>query len=145
MRGAIAAGVLAFAGSVAAQVSSFDYDPRPRWAEEPDTDVVCGAIRAECPGKIKDDSIEADWGYAEIYDADGMRVGLHSVESTGCKPLDESELVSHRRFRMMFSKPGQPDLDEITVQVAPGTPKSAVKLVKRSSTHIAMGCRASPS
>jgi hypothetical protein len=141
MRGTIAALVLSLAASATAQEASFDYDPKPRWAAEPDTGIVCAAIRAECPGTMgKDDSVEADWGYAEIYDADGMLIGVHSTESTGCKPLDESELLSHRHFKTMFSKAGQPDLDDVTVELKPGTAKDAVRLVKRSSTHISMGC-----
>ena len=83
MRGALIAAVLALAGGSAAQDSSFDYSPVPRWAEEPDTEVMCKAIRAECPGFIKKDEISADWTYAELYDADGKLVGLHSLESTG--------------------------------------------------------------
>jgi hypothetical protein len=141
MRGAVVAAVLALAGGAAAQPSSFDYDPKPRWAEEPDTNVVCAAVRAECPGKINDGSIDADWGYADIYDADGKLVGVHSVESTGCKPLDESEELSQRHFRTMFSGEGKPDLDDdIIVELKPGTPKDAVHLIRRSSTHISMGC-----
>lgn len=140
MRGSITAAILSFAGSAAVQTSTFDYDPKPRWAEEPETEVVCAAIRAECPGAIRDGSVDAEWGYAETYDADGMLVGLHSTESTGCKPLDEHMLVGHRHFATAFSKPGQPDLDGITVEVAPGTAKSAVHLIKRGSTQVSIGC-----
>jgi hypothetical protein len=140
LRGAVIAAVLALAGGATAQPSIFDYSPVPRWAEEPDTEIICAAVRAECPGRIKDGSIDADWGYAEIYDADGKLIGVHSLESTGCKPLDESELLSHRHFKTMFSGEGKPDLDDIAVELKPGTPKDAVRLIKRSSTHISMGC-----
>jgi hypothetical protein len=138
MRGALIAGLLALIGAGAA--ADFAYDPKPRWAEDPDTDVVCAAMRAECPGKLKNDEIDVEWGYAEIYDADGMLVGLRSLQSTGCKPLDEHLLLSHRHFVTVFSKPGKPDLDKITAELAPGTPKEAVRLVKRGTTQVSLGC-----
>ena len=70
------------------------------------------------------------------YNADGMLVGLRSLQSTGCKPLDEHLLISHRHFATAFSEPGKPDLDDVTVELAPGTPKDAVRLVKRGSTQV---------
>ena len=140
MRGAIAAGILALAGGAAAQGPAFDYSPMPRWADDPETEVVCAAVRAECPAKLKDGSIDAEWTYAEYYDADGMLVGVHSLQSTGCKPLDEHLLLSHRHFRTMFSEDGKPDLDGVKVELAPGTPKSAVRLVKQARTEVSFGC-----
>jgi hypothetical protein len=140
MRGAIIAAALALAGGAAAQPSTFFYDPKPRWAEDPDTDVVCEAVRAECQGILKDGGIEADWVYDALYDADGMLVGLRSVKSTGCKPLDEHLVLDHRHFLTVFTKPGEPDLDEITAELAPGTPKAAVRLVKRDSLSVSFGC-----
>jgi hypothetical protein len=97
---------------------------------------VCAAVRAECPAKLKDGSIDAEWTYAEYYDADGMLVGVHSLQSTGCKPLDEHLLLSHRHFRTMFSEDGKPDLDGVKVELAPGTPKSAVRLVTGQDTGV---------
>lgn len=138
MRGAIVASALALAS--AAQPSRFDYSPQPRWTEDPETEVVCAAIRAECHGVLKNGEINAEWSYAELYDADGMLVGLRSLASTGCKPLDEHLLLSHRHFRAIFSEEGKPDLDDIRVELAPGTPKSAVRLVKTGSTQVSMGC-----
>jgi hypothetical protein len=140
MRGAVIAAVLAFAGGAAAQPSSFDYSPQPRWADDPNTEVICAAIRAECKGSLKKGEIDADWSYAELYDADGMLVGLKSVGSTGCKPLDEHLLLSHRHFRTMFAGDGKPDLDDIKVELKPGTPKDGVRLVKTGSTQVSMGC-----
>jgi hypothetical protein len=140
MRGAIAAAVLALAGGAAAQGPGFDFSPKPRSAEDPEIEVVCAAVKAECPANLKDDSVDAEWGYAEYYDADGMLVGVHSLQSTGCKPLDEHLLLSHRHFRTMFSKGGKPDLDDIKVELAPGTPKSAVRLVKQGTTQVSFGC-----
>lgn len=140
MRGAIAAGILALAGGAVAQAPAFDYSPRPRWADDPETEMVCAAVRAECPAKLKDGSIDAEWTYAEYYDADGMLVGVHSLQSTGCRPLDEHLLLSHHHFRTMFSEHGKPDLDGIRVELAPGIAKSAVRLVKQGTTQVSFGC-----
>jgi hypothetical protein len=138
MRGAFVAGLLALTGAAAS--TDFAYEPKPRWAEDPDTDVVCAAVRAECPGVLKDGEIETEWRYAELYNADGMLVGLKSLQSSGCKALDEHLLLSHRHFATMFSAAGKPDLDNITVELASGTPKDAVRLVKRGSTQLSIGC-----
>ena len=140
MRGAIVAAVVALAGGAAAQPSGFTYDPKPRWTEDPDTEIVCQAVRAECQGMLKDGAIEADWVYDALYDADGMLAGLRTVKSTGCKPLDEHEVLDHRHFLTVFTKPGQPDLDGITAELAPGTPKDAVRLVKRDTMSVSFGC-----
>lgn len=102
--------------------------------------MVCGAVRSECPALFKGDGIDAEWSYAELYDADGMLVGLKSLKSTGCKPLDEHLLLSHRHFRTMFSEGGKPDLEGISVELTPGTPKSAVRLVKQGTTQVSFGC-----
>jgi hypothetical protein len=138
LRGALIAAALAL-GS-AAQPSSFAFDPQPRWAEDPDTDVVCEAVRAECQGVLKDGGIDANWSYAALYDADGMLVGLRSIKSTGCKPLDEHLLLDHRHFLTVFTQPGKPDLDDVTAELAPGTPKEAVRLVKRGEMSVSFGC-----
>lgn len=140
MRGAMIAAAASLAGAAAAQPSDFSYDPKPRWAEDPETEVVCAAIRAECPAMLKKGELDTEWGYAELYDADGMLVGLRSLQSTGCKPLDEHLLLDHRHFVTVFSEPGKPDLDGITVELAAGTPKGSVRLVKRGSTQVSMGC-----
>ena len=123
MRGALIAGLLALTGAAAAP--DFAFDPEPRWADDPDTDVVCAAIRAECPGKLKKDEINA---------------GLRSLQSTGCKPLDEHLLLSHRHFATAFSEPGKPDLDGISAELAPGTAKAAVRLIKQGTTQVSFGC-----
>jgi hypothetical protein len=140
VRGAIIAAIVALAGAASAQPSSFTYDPKPRWAEDPGTEVVCEAVRAECQGVLKDGAIDADWVYDALYDADGILVGLRTVKSTGCKPLDEHEVLDHRHFLTVFTKQGQPDLDNITAELAPGTPKDAVRIVKRDSMSISFGC-----
>lgn len=139
MRGAFIAGLLALTG-VAYSPPDFAFDPKPRWADDPETEVVCAAIRAECAGQLKDGGIDAEWSYAELYDADGMLVGLRSLQSSGCKPLDEHLLLSHRHFATTFTEPGKPDLHGISVELAPGTPKNAVRLVKRGSTQVSIGC-----
>ena len=84
--------------------------------------------------------MEASWGYAEVYNADGYLVGLRSLKSTGCKPLDEHMLLGHRHFVTVFSKDGAPDLDNFTIETAPGTSRDGVRLVKKGETSISFGC-----
>ena len=120
--------------------ASFSYDPQPRWQEEPETSDLCRAMESECAGQLKDGQIDADWGYVESYNADGYLVGLRSVKSTGCKPLDEDMLLSHRHFVTVFSEKGSPDLDDIKVEVAAGTNPDSVRLVKQSQTQVSIGC-----
>jgi hypothetical protein len=62
------------------------------------------------------------------------------LKSTGCKPLDEHLLLDHRHFATMFTKSGRADLDDVTVELAPGTNPDAVRLVKRGSTQVSIGC-----
>ena len=135
----LAAG-LAATGALAASGGPFAFDPVPRWTEEQETEIVCAAIRAECPGLLKDGEIDADWGYAEVYDADGRLVGLRSTRSTGCRPLDEHMLLGQRKFRTAFTDKDGRDLEGIKVELAPGTPRDAVRLIRDSSTNLSMGC-----
>jgi len=139
---AIAAVVVGLIGAaaIAQGAAPFFYDPQPRWTERPETEEVCAAIVKECPGMLKDNEVDTNWGYAELYDADGFLVGVRSVTSTGCKPLDEHLLLGQRHFRGAFSKPGVPDLDNIKAELAPGTSKDAVRIVKRGETQVGMGC-----
>ena len=137
---AIVVAGLAAAAAYAQRPAGFAFDPVPRWAEEQETETVCAAVEQECAGQLKDGSIDASWGYAELYDAGGYLVGLRSTRSTGCKPLDEHMLLGHRRFRTVFSKDGAPDLDDIRVEVAPGTNRDAVRLVKTGETSVSFGC-----
>jgi len=137
---AIAAAGLAGAAALAQSAAPFFYDPQPRWAEDPETEEVCAAIARECPGLLKAGEIETNWGYVELYDPDGFLAGLRSVKSTGCKPLDEHLLLGHRQFRGAFSKPGVPDLDDIKAELAPGTNKDSVRIVKRGETQVGLGC-----
>ena len=138
-------GVAALAGLAAAGIAAqgsrpFAYDPVPRWAEDPETEEVCKAVAAECAGKFPNGEIDASWGYAEYYDADGFLVALKTIASTGCKPLDEHMLLSHRHFRGAFSKDGQPELEGISVELKAGTPKDAVRLAKTGETQLGIGC-----
>ena len=138
--GALTAAVLGLAGGAAVQPLVFSFDPKPRWTEDPDTEVVCAAIHSECAAQLKDGEIEAEWRYAELYDVDGMLVGLRSLGSTGCKPLDEHLLLGQRHFRTVFTKEGQTDLEDIKVELAPGTARDAVRLVKQGATSVSIGC-----
>ena len=136
----IAAVFATVAVTAAERPAGFTFDPVPRWAEEAETEAVCEAMANECAGQLKDGSIEASWGYGEIYNADGYLVGLKSVKSTGCKPLDEHMLLGHRRFATVFSKDGAPDLDNLAVETAPGVSRDGVKLVKAGETQVSIGC-----
>ena len=128
------------AAAIAAQPRPFFYEPVPRWAEDPETEEVCKAVAAECAGKFPKGEIEANWGYAEYYDPDGYLVGLKTLASTGCKPLDEHLLLSHRQFRGAFSRNGEPELEGIAVELKPGTPKDSIRLVKKGETQVGIGC-----
>jgi hypothetical protein len=135
----ILAGIAAAGVAAAQRPAGFAFEPAPRWAEEQETEAVCAAVEKECAGQLKDGSIEANWGYAELYDAGGYLVGLRSTRSTGCKPLDEHMLLGHRHFRTVFSK-GAPDLDDLRIDVAPGTNRDTVRLVKTGETSVSFGC-----
>ena len=137
---AFVASALVGAAALAQGAAPFFYDPQPRWAEDPETEVVCAAIVKECVSLLKDGEIKADWGYAELYDPDGYLVGLRSLKSTGCKPLDEHLLLGQRHFRGAFSKAGVPDLDDIKAELAPGLNKDAVRIVKTGETQVSIGC-----
>jgi hypothetical protein len=130
----------ALAAMTAGRPAAFSFDPQPRWQEDPETEDVCRAMESECSAQLKDGQIDADWSYAELYNADGYLVGLRSLKSTGCKPLDEHMLLSHRHFVTVFSQDGVPDLDDITVEVAPGTSADSVRIVKRGETQVSIGC-----
>jgi hypothetical protein len=130
----------ALAAMTADRPAAFSFDPQPRWQEDPETEDVCRAMESECSAQLKDGQIDADWSYAELYNADGYLVGLRSLKSTGCKPLDEHMLLSHRHFVTVFSQDGAPDLDDITVEVAPGTSADSVRIVKRGETQVSIGC-----
>ena len=141
--GRMAALALASAGlsaMTADRPATFSYDPQPRWQQEPETEELCKAMQAECSGQLKDGQIDAQWGYAELYNADGYLVGMRSVKSTGCKPLDEDMLLSHQHFVTVFSKDGAPDLDGIKVELAAGANPESVRLVKQSETQVSIGC-----
>ena len=120
--------------------ATFAFDPQPRWQEDPETEEICWAMASECAGQLKDGQIDSEWGYAELYDADGYLVGLRSLKSTGCKPLDEHMLLSHRHFVTVFSKDGSPDLDDMAIEVAPGTNRDSVRVVRRGETQVSIGC-----
>jgi hypothetical protein len=144
MKMAVVAAALAAAAGLTAMTAqrpaTFSFDPQPRWKEDPETEEVCRAMQSECAGQLEDGQIDADWGYAEYYNADGYLVGMRSLKSTGCKPLDEHMLLSHRHFVTVFSKDGSPDLDDIKVELAAGTNPDSVRLMKAGETQVSIGC-----
>ena len=133
-------GILAAAIGLAAFAGPFEYVPLPRWTEEPETQEKCAAVRAECPALAGLESIEVEVGYDEVYDADGMLVGLRLTRSTGCKPIDEALLLSQRRFKSMFSKPGVPDLDATRIEMRNGANRDDVRILKAGGTQLSLGC-----
>jgi hypothetical protein len=138
---AIAGATSAFAfGAGPPPGSEFQFSPVPRRREEPETDVLCKAIRQECPAFSGKTEIDADIGYDELYDVSGRLVGVRLTKSTGCAPLDEDSLLSRRSFRMEFHHEGQPDLEDIHAEVGPGVNPEAVRIVKRSATSLNIGC-----
>ena len=133
--------MLAMAGSAAAAAPDFLFSPVPRWSEPPETEEVCAAIEKECPALWATESIEAEFGYEELYDPKGMLAGVRMTRSTGCKPLDESLLLGQRRFRLAFHADDKPDLDDIHAELGPGVNPDQVRIVKASQTSVSMGCR----
>ena len=125
--------------AAAQRPSGFTYDPQPRWTEDPETEAVCEVMAKECAGFLKEGSVETNWGYAELYNADGFLVGIRQEKSTGCKPLDEHMLLGHRHFVTVFAKDG-PDLDNMTVETATGVSREGIRLVKRGETGVSFGC-----
>ena len=137
----IAAATSTFATSDAAPTGgAFQFSPVPRWREEPETDVLCAAIRKECPAFSGKSEIDADIGYDELYDASGRLVGVRLTKSTGCAPLDESSVLGRRHFKLAFHHDGQPDLEDIHAEVAPGVNPDAVRIVKRGETSLNLSC-----
>jgi hypothetical protein len=49
-------------------------------------------------------------------------------------------LLNERHFVTVFSKDGAPDLDNLTVELAPGTNPDSVRVVKTGSTQVSIGC-----
>jgi len=134
------AAAAALAGMTADRPATFTFEPQPRWQEDPETEELCRAMEAECAGQLKDGQIDSEFGYAQLYNADGYLVGMRSLKSTGCKPLDEHMLLNERHFVTVFSKDGASDLDNITVELAPGTNPDSVRVVKTGSTQVSIGC-----
>lgn len=131
--------LLAFA-AMPGMAAPFEFTPVPRWAEEPETEVKCAIVKAECAAMAAGDTIEAEIGYDELYDADGMLAGLRLTRSSGCKPLDEATLLGQRRFKLAFHKDGVPDLDETRLELRAGVNRDDVRIVKAGRTSLSLGC-----
>lgn len=121
--------------------STFLFDPVPRWQEEPELDEVCEVMRRECPAMARLTDIRTSMAYDEIFDVTGRLVGMRMTRSTGCRALDEAQLVGRREFRASFSREGEPDLNEdIRVELAPGVDPTGVRLVQSTDMTIQTGC-----
>jgi hypothetical protein len=136
----VALGAVVLTATAAKRPMEFTYEPQPRWQVEPVTEEVCRAIAAGCPGRVKDGAVQASWNYAEIYNADGYMIGLRSLKSTGCRPLDEHMMLTHRAFRQAFSKSDEPDLKGISVETDFPASRDSVRIVKTDDTQISIGC-----
>jgi hypothetical protein len=113
----------------------------PRWQAEPENEVLCEAMRRECPDMAALPEVGTSVEYDEIYDADGVLVGMRMTRGSSCAPLDESLLVGRREFRADFHRPGEPDLDDgIRLELRPGVDRAAVRIVKPVEMQVAMGC-----
>lgn len=120
--------------------AEFAFTPVPRWAEEPETEVLCAAVRAECSQFAGKTEIETEVSYDEIYDVNGMLSGIRMTRASGCAPIDEHLLLSQRRFKMAFHKPDRSDLDGIYLETLPGVDPAKVRIVKPSGTNFSLGC-----
>ena len=133
--GSLAAGSAALAAG-----GTLSYAPKPRWAEEPESEAVCAAIEKECPALWAKDQIESDIAYDELYDVKGELAGVRVTKGTGCAPLDESLALGHAKFRLAFHEEGKPDLDETRVELRPDIDPDGVRIVKSSGTSLTFGC-----
>ena len=138
-----AAGILSSPSS-AGPTGSFSFSPVPRWStrplEEPETEEVCAAIRKECGNLPSVEDIQAAVTFDQLFDANGNLVGLHMTKSSGCAPLDESVLLSQRKFVFTFSKPGQSDIDQITLKLASNVNPDDVRIVRPVEHTVSWGC-----
>ena len=138
---AAAAAAVSAGAALAAQQGAFEFQPQPRWAEAQETEIVCEAMVKECAATMKDGGIDAEWSYEELFDADLKLVGVRSVKSTGCKPLDEHLLLGQQKWVRTFANKDGRDLDEdIVIELAPGTPKQNVRVIKQGTTSVSFGC-----
>jgi hypothetical protein len=140
--------LLALAGAASAHpvraqpapASGFEFRPTPRWSEEPETSQFCAAVRKECPALARKPSVDVEFSYERLYDASGRLVGVRSVKSTGCAPIDEDLLVSERHSVEVFRHPGRPDLEGIRVEGPPGAKLDGVRIVQGKSTTYSLEC-----
>ncbi|WP_353228826.1 hypothetical protein [Novosphingobium sp.] len=138
--------VLAGSAALAAdQAPPFAFSPVPRWQlpadQEPETDQICAAVRKECPALKGVEYIHAPFGYDEVFDADGHLVGLRMTQSTGCAPIDESMLISQRKFKTTMQEGGQTDFDPADVpETAPGPARDAIRISKPDTTELSLRC-----
>ena len=137
---AAAVAALALAATAADRPAGFSFEPAPRWQQDPETEELCVAMASECAAQMVEGQIDTSWAYAEPYNGDGYLVGLRSLKSTGCKPLDERMLLSHRHFVTVFSRDGAPDLDNMVIETAAGVDRDGVSLVKKGETEVSIGC-----
>jgi hypothetical protein len=115
-------------------VASFSYSPTPRWDGEPEGDMVCKAIKKECPQAWKKKQDEFEIGYELLYDVNGSVSGMRITRSSDCKPVDEYYQMFKRS--MLFS----PKLEDIRVELAEGVKPQDIRIIKSDSTNFSFNC-----
>lgn len=142
IRTIVTAGLAVSATALGAQATSdFFFDPVPRWQEEPELNLVCEAMRRDCPAMARLTDIRTSMAFDELYDVNGQLVGMRVTRSTGCAALDEATLVGQRRFRTGFSREGRSDLnDDLRIELRPGIDPAGVRIVRSTDMSIQTGC-----
>ena len=134
------AGLLGAGAAAAADApGAFSFSPVPRWQTEPELEVVCAAVRRECPDLAGLPEIATTVAFDELYNASGHLAGLRMTRGTGCAPIDESILVGQRTFRTGFHRPDQPDLEGTRLELRPGIDPEAVRIVKSVEMQYSAG------
>jgi hypothetical protein len=113
---------------------SFSYSPAPRWDGEPESDLVCKAVKKECPIVWKKKQEEFQIGYELLYDVSGTVSGMRITRSSDCKPVDEYYQMFKRS--MLFS----PKLEDIRVELAEGVKPQDIRIIKSDSTNFSFNC-----
>jgi hypothetical protein len=117
-----------------AAMSPFSYSPAPRWEGEPENELVCKAVKKECPKVWKKKQEEFQIGYELMYDANGAVSGMRITQSSECKPVDEYYQMFKRS--MLFS----PKLEDIRIEMADGVKPEDIRIIKSDSTNFSFNC-----
>jgi hypothetical protein len=114
--------------------ATFSFSPMPRWTEEPENEMVCQAVKKECPKAWKSRQDAFKIGYDLMYDAKGVVSGMRITSSSACKPVDEYYQFFKRS--MLFS----PRLEGLWLELAPSVKPEDVRIVKSDITNFSYSC-----